>query len=822
MKLRYKVIISLMMLMLSGILLIYASVYGYCDQYIKMSLEYYLSNSVFKTQIKNLHIKDNLVAIDKISSISQDNLMLEINDVKMHVIFQSNSIIINTEIPDGNVNTDIGESIKFRGSINYYINLPSFKSGAKVELNTTKAVTAIASNSTLRGNVTCLYNQLTSDSSKNVDCNIRFDDNLEISTNNKIIGQRIISHSSIQNISLMFYQVLKPFFKENKLYIFLDEYIKAGDITSGQLYLDIHKNSSIAPVIEGKFDVRDIEFKYSNDFVPLKRVHLDVDIKKSLLQILLTQAYVGRTLISEGIISLDFSTPQTATVLVDAKGIGPISDLVSFISQDTLATLKNYEIDLSKIVGNANSVIKISIPLQPKIANTYNISTDIIGANLNIFNDLVKCKDLKIQGLFDGDSVSLTGNGKVGDFYSAFTYKYDLMKKDAAESFFNAKVNLSGDGTKLGFAKLLSGEALLNIEYQHNNNLSTIHATSNLKNLEFYLDKIAIHKIKGTNAKLDIETNLRDNTINFKLIGDNNLKLLGTAQILGSQKYKIKLPTIQHYDDFMKADISTGPNHFAANIKATQLDLSNADMIAFLKKNRENSDTVLNASIDHVRLKNNVNLDNVKLNLRCDKIKCITGVLDANIKDKFLTMQLKSLDDNEEWTIFSNDAGSVLSGVGIFDKMRSGSMLLKLNTSRSHAIVGEIIPILNGTFVFKKFTVFKIPFLTRIVSFISLPGFVSVITNNKDIAFTQMSGKFNYRNNLIRIIDSNADGPFFDFTTTGNIDTASRSIKLKGRIVPSLYGINTIVKHLPVIGNILSGGHRKGVVSAPYSIIEKY
>ncbi|MFV9948608.1 MAG: transporter AmpG 3, partial [Rickettsia conorii subsp. raoultii] len=147
--------------------------------------------------------------------------------------------------------------------------------------------------------------------------------------------------------------------------------------------------------------------------------------------------------------------------------------------------------------------------------------------------------------------------------------------------------------------------------------------------------------------------------------------------------------------------------------------------------------------------------------------------------------------------------------------MQNGQININLNTKRYEVKKGEIVPILDGKFSIKHFTVVDTPFLTRLVSFVSLPGFLSSITNNKNILFEDMSGKFNYRGNIITIFDTEAHGPFFDFTMTGNIDTKQQLIMVKGNVIPSFFLISTIVTKIPVVGKIFSK-------VAPYSLKMKY
>ena len=113
--------------------------------------------------------------------------------------------------------------------------------------------------------------------------------------------------------------------------------------------------------------------------------------------------------------------------------------------------------------------------------------------------------------------------------------------------------------------------------------------------------------------------------------------------------------------------------------------------------------------------------------------------------------------------------------------------------------------------------------MNRLVSVASLPGLVSLIRGNKDIVFSGMNGNFNFKNDLLTIENSAAEGPYFDFTLKGSIDTRAKKMKLKGHVNPALYGISSVVGVIPIIGRIFTGnGKHRGLMSATYEIDDSY
>jgi uncharacterized protein YhdP len=196
--------------------------------------------------------------------------------------------------------------------------------------------------------------------------------------------------------------------------------------------------------------------------------------------------------------------------------------------------------------------------------------------------------------------------------------------------------------------------------------------------------------------------------------------------------------------------------------------------------------------------------------------------MNSKIGTQSFTMNLNNEGAKEEWRVSSTNAGALMKGLGMYDNVKAGNLMLVVGASRQEAKAGEQINIIKGRFTLQKFVTTKTPMLTRMVSFISFPGLMSSFSKNQNIAFKEMQGIFSYKDNKITIEDASAEGAFFDFTMKGSIDTAERVAQLKGQVTPSFFGVNTIAGNIPIIGQISSGGHRKGLISAPYFVKTSY
>ncbi|MES2215118.1 MAG: AsmA-like C-terminal region-containing protein, partial [Pseudomonadota bacterium] len=496
-----------------------------------------------------------------------------------------------------------------------------------------------------------------------------------------------------------------------------------------------------------------------------------------------------------------------------------------FIPEASIEELKKSKIDLRKVTGKVQIDCGIGIPLRPSSANNYDIKADLSDMNLKIFDGNVELSQGKLQGSFNGKAITLGGTGKVNDYPSNLSYKMNFDPKAGFDHNLHITTQFSSLAKhKYEALSILSGKTSVDLDYTKKGIHSALNLSSDLKNIEFEVKKIGLHKAMGKRARLTVEGHSDDVTpshFDIKLIGEGNLKIIGALD-LKDDAHTLRFSSIKYLESDMKADIVLGKNALKAKIYGDQLDLSNVELGSYVDNATDDKGADLNINIKKIKLKNNIWLDSFVMRLKCDKTHCYEGEMDSNIGTRTFRMALNKKPDCEEWTITTTNAGALLSALGLYDKVRSGSLLLTMETNKKYKKIGETRPEIQGHFALKKFVTVDAPFVTRMVSFISLPGLLSTMTDNKNISFTTFDGGFDYKDGVIRIKNAAAEGGFLNFTMSGLIDTNKHQAKLRGGVVPSLYGINSIVRHIPILGKLLSGGRRKGLIFAPYAIKQNY
>ncbi len=633
---------------------------------------------------------------------------------------------------------------------------------------------------------------------------------------------------SAQNIPILFYKIAGKILPEHGLLSFLNRSIKDGYIQTASVEIDPEQTLKMS----GAVKVSGLEYSYASDKPSLKRMEVDIELKDAKTIFFIKSAYSSEIKLTDGIIEMDWKGLDNTILRISAKGHGPVRSLTDFIQEEQHKIMGQANINLRKITGNTDIDVEVLVPLKPGTKNIYNISAEIPNASLNIFKNYVKLRKAKMSGIFNGDQVILIGNGRINGFNSDLKFIYNVDEENTEfghkldiKTRFRAKSTTADRHQKIAFISLLGGNSIVDISYVNKNDKGFIKVDSDISNLDLYFDKLGIRKQKNSKSRIVVNGVFEDQTkgsLDFAIIGQKGLNVNGNIEIENNAA-KIDIQKIKSLGTDLSAKIKIKNGFVDMKLRGKTLDLSEADMLQFLEKERDSGNTKLKMDIKRVRLQENIWLDDLSLQFECDKSRCYSGFIDSKIGSRSIEMLLTANGAEEEWLIKCGNAGAFLKGIGAYDDMKSGQMTLNIKTSRKEVRPGQIIPILKGHFTFQRFVLHDAPAMSRLVSVASLPGLVSLISGNKDIVFSGMNGDFSFKNNILIIDNSAAEGPFFDFTLKGKIDTRAKKMNLKGHVNPALYGVSSIVGAIPIIGRIFTGNDKhRGLMSATYKIDDSY
>ncbi|MFK8040650.1 MAG: DUF3971 domain-containing protein [Rickettsiaceae bacterium] len=819
--------------------------FGHLNKPISVIAESFLNNKLHtKVHIDNLQINKNNISINKINITIDNDFEYQIESFNANLSFAE---LINKRSITSDINAKINlynqDQIILTSDVTANCAMNIINASKRIHANFNEIDSALLSNtlgtSSSKGkllldynNTAYPYNQtLNLDLSFNDDTYLKFNSHSSSNNNFKVNG-------SVSNVPIATYKIAETFIKNNKVLEFISTYIKAGKIANGQFQLDLDKEFFKTGILSkknltGNLKAQEIEFLYNKDFVPLTQIDLDIVLAGLLTTAKIEKCYNGDTLISDGSIVMDWKGVDDTKVEIRANASGPAKDLINFIRAKSLDKLETRNIYLRRTKGEAKSKINIDIPIAENKLVRYDIDTIINNVAISMFKDQVMFRKGKITGNLNNERLNLKAVGEINEFSSDGNYFYNFHESgNDIEQSLNISTKLIGSkDLNLPLVKISKGNAIIKFDYQttkKNNQKDQIHINSDISQLEFIIDKLGIHKPLNQKANLAIDISMMDDMkdlITFNLKGANSLNIHANATLFNDNKVKINLPQISYLNTDIKANLEIEPKMMKVIINGKALDLSSTNMAAFLVKDTDNVGFNAKINLENLKLKNNVIMNDIDINIICSTQNCSHGHVYSKInKDKgfFKASLLRTKDKSEKWTIQTNNAGALFSGIGIFNSMKNGNMDINVITKRSTTGLGKIIPITNGEFIIKKFILMHNPITTQIISLASFSGLLKALGNNSDMTFYSIKGDFEYLNEILTIKNTNANGMSFDFTMLGIVNTQNHTIKLKGVVVPSLYGINTVLSYIPIFGQIFSSKNRDGVIAIPYNISQSY
>lgn len=285
------------------------------------------------------------------------------------------------------------------------------------------------------------------------------------------------------------------------------------------------------------------------------------------------------------------------------------------------------------------------------------------------------------------------------------------------------------------------------------------------------------------------ETALREGTIPSFVLGENNLKL----------------------------DLETGQSGLLKiNVSGSFLDASPFLDDKRKTEPRDGPPLMISANVARMRTYPDRTVDTVKMYLDMSRAGDINQFeMDAVAGQGAIYLRLKP--DSQgimAVRLEADDAGAALRAFNMYENVRGGK--LALNGAAANARDSKI---LRGTAELTDFNVVNAPVLAQLLNIISLTG-IQQLLGGEGIYFSRLESDFTWhirqQGDKYMVQNGRTSGSSVGLTFDGAIDKSTGQIAMEGTIVPVSL-INEIVKGIPLIGDILTGGGG-GIIAATYRI----
>ena len=167
--------------------------------------------------------------------------------------------------------------------------------------------------------------------------------------------------------------------------------------------------------------------------------------------------------------------------------------------------------------------------------------------------------------------------------------------------------------------------------------------------------------------------------------------------------------------------------------------------------------------------------------------------------------------DMRPLAVQSDDAGSLMRGLGLFAHMESGNLTLEgLTNGWGEALELEGVLKISDTQMIA----------TNKLDANVTEGVIRGVDNYLEggsVPLDVVNFPFVYKQGLLDISKAKANGPSLGMTMEGQIETGAGRINVNGVVVPA-YGLNSLLGKIPLVGGLFSGGDGKGLFGVTYRV----
>lgn len=158
-------------------------------------------------------------------------------------------------------------------------------------------------------------------------------------------------------------------------------------------------------------------------------------------------------------------------------------------------------------------------------------------------------------------------------------------------------------------------------------------------------------------------------------------------------------------------------------------------------------------------------------------------------------------------SIDSNDAGSTLKVLRLYDNMRGGSLQIEARRNKDKSFIGHA--------KMRDFSIYNTPVIAKLLTVASFSGMVDLLMG-EGLGFSHFDAPFEYGKRQLMLKNAKAFGNVVGITANGTYNRRFDELDIRGVIAPA-YGLNTMIGRLPLVGSLLAG--KDGTVfAADYKI----
>ncbi len=512
---------------------------------------------------------------------------------------------------------------------------------------------------------------------------------------------------------------------------------------------------------------------------------------------------------------------------------GPFADQLAYLDNPPLGYASAIGIDPKTTKGSAETELRIDFLMEKTTTlDTINISakskvSDVAAAKAVLGRDITGGEiDIRV----DKKGMDLTGTVNIGKIPTALVWRENFGDKKEFQRRYDlkARIGVARDVAALGLDvapftdKYIRGAVDANVRFTIFNDINRrLEVQTDIKDAELSAPAFGWRKKSGVPGQATIVVDFEGERISGVprfVIAADDLKIRGWATYgkgdEGLRRIDFEQLTFGR-TDIWGALISRSEGGWDAGFHGSSFDMS-ALWEEIIGGDSGAQDDALQLPYMTVA----VELGQVWIGP--DKIlKNVSGTF-AHKNDIWNTVLVKgevgdkksfeltirpAADGTRDFVLTSADAGESLRTMNFYENMQGGR--LEIAGKYEDGTPGR--PLIGRVQV-QGYRITDAPALAHVLSFMALTGILDALEGD-GLAFGLLEIPFVLGPGWLEIKDAKATGMSLGYTASGTIYTYADVVDISGTVVPA-YAINSALGHIPVLGDIFTGGEKGGGVFA--------
>jgi len=585
--------------------------------------------------------------------------------------------------------------------------------------------------------------------------------------------------------------------------------------------------------LKGKAYLEDGDIFYLEGMPVVNKVYGTANFTKRNISIDIDKGLSDGVMITGGNVNIYDLDKEDNFISIKLVGNSSVANALKLIDHEPLQFASEIGISPQDVKGNVDVNLKLDFELRKDLAGKdikVDVDADLHNVEITqmVPNHTISAENAKLKVNSKGWSVA--GDSKFDDIPVQIK-----MDEKFAEKAYKSKCNVSfvlNDEAKkvlemdwkLISAPNIEGAAVINADVTvKNDDVIDIDLTADLKNTKLNYPYFGFEKGFGQAANLKAKVLMKKDKVtqipslnltkagfgvegNVSMYPSGRVKVVDITKIDGPKTSARAKVSLNDKDDsnikvevsgisydltslFDKDDDKKDKDAAKKVVKRENEDdglenVNNIDIFITVNSLWTNPDTPIKNFAGSAKLRKGVGIDEVNIvgNFGIDKsIKLNLSYVPRAGKEHFLSIN-------------SNNAGSTLKVLRLYDNMVGGTLKLEARRQQDKKFIGHA--------TVRDFSIQNAPVMAKLLSVASFTGMIDLLKGD-GLTFTHFSAPLEYHYKTLKLNHAKAEGNVVGITVNGTYDRATDDLGFYGVIAPA-YSLNRFLGKIPVVGDLLA------------------